>query len=56
MRQEHAFAVGSGAETTDAIARQLQTGKNLLFFGAAVGFIFTIDETLERFASFHGFD
>lgn len=37
-----------GIAAADAVARHSQTGKNFLFFGAPVGFIFTIDETLER--------
>lgn len=37
-----------GIEKTDEAARAVQTGKNFLFFGAPVGFIFTIDKSLER--------
>jgi nitroreductase len=37
-----------GIERTDAAARARQTGQNFRFFGAPVGFIFTIDATLER--------
>jgi len=37
-----------GIERTDQAARHAQSGRNFLFFGAPVGFIFTIDDTLER--------
>jgi nitroreductase len=37
-----------GIERTDVAARTRQTGHNFRFFGAPVGFIFTIDRTLER--------
>jgi nitroreductase len=37
-----------GIQRADAAARAHQTGQNFRFFGAPVGFIFTIDCTLER--------
>jgi nitroreductase len=37
-----------GIERSDQAARAAQTGQNFLFFGAPVGFIFTIDASLER--------
>jgi nitroreductase len=37
-----------GIARTDLAARARQTGHNFRFFGAPVGFIFTIDRTLER--------
>jgi nitroreductase len=37
-----------GIERSDQAARHAQTGRNFLFFGAPVGLIFTIDDTLER--------
>lgn len=37
-----------GIDKSDEAARAAQTGKNFLFFGAPVGFIFTIDQSLER--------
>jgi nitroreductase len=37
-----------GIERSDDAARAVQTGQNFLFFGAPIGFIFTIDNTLER--------
>ena len=47
-----AFAAGYydclGIDRADQAARDAQTGRNYLFFGAPVGFIFTIDSKLER--------
>ncbi|HEY4316333.1 MAG TPA: nitroreductase [Herbaspirillum sp.] len=37
-----------GIERSNQAARTAQTGQNFLFFGAPVGFIFTIEESLER--------
>jgi nitroreductase len=37
-----------GIERTDEAARHAQTARNFLFFGAPVGLIFTISDTLER--------
>ena len=37
-----------GIDRTDMAARARQTGRNFLFFGAPVGFIFTIDFTLTK--------
>ncbi len=37
-----------GIERSDQAARAAQTGQNFLFFGAPVGFIFTIENALER--------
>lgn len=37
-----------GIERSDQLARHSQTGRNFLFFGAPVGFIFTLGNTLER--------
>ncbi|MFZ6646539.1 nitroreductase [Undibacterium sp. TJN25] len=37
-----------GIERSDQAARAAQTGQNFLFFGAPIGFIFTIENTLER--------
>ncbi len=37
-----------GIERADMAARARQTGRNFLFFGAPVGFIFTIDSALTK--------
>lgn len=37
-----------GIDRSNSAARAAQTGKNFQFFGAPVGFIFTIEDTLER--------
>ena len=37
-----------GIDRADMAARARQTGRNFLFFGAPVGFIFTIDATLTK--------
>jgi nitroreductase len=37
-----------GIERSDLAARAAQTGQNFLFFGAPIGFIFTIENALER--------
>lgn len=37
-----------GIDRADMAARARQTGRNFLFFGAPVGFIFTIDSTLTK--------
>jgi nitroreductase len=37
-----------GILRSDSAARAHQTGRNFQFFGAPIGFIFTIDRTLER--------
>jgi nitroreductase len=37
-----------GIERSDQAARAAQTGQNFVFFGAPIGFIFTIENTLER--------
>jgi nitroreductase len=37
-----------GIPRSDSAGRALQTGHNFRFFGAPIGFIFTIDSTLER--------
>lgn len=37
-----------GIERSDLAARDRQAGNNFRFFGAPIGFVFTIDRTLER--------
>jgi nitroreductase len=52
LARQNAFAAAYygclGIHRADAAARAAQTGHNFRFFGAPVGFIFTIDSTLER--------
>jgi nitroreductase len=52
LARQNAFAATYynclGIERSDQAARAAQTGRNFVFFGAPVGFIFTIDSKLER--------
>jgi nitroreductase len=52
LARQNAFAAAYygrlGIHRSDSAARAVQTGHNFRFFGAPVGFIFTIDSTLER--------